>query len=106
MNNNSSLTMDNKLTLGNIISWFFGLLFMAIGIINTFWGNDPGYGIFIILLSFVFFPPATTFLKKISGITIPVYLKIMLGIFIIWSAMGVAELPEKVDLMLQSFNNQ
>ena len=34
-----------------IISWLFGVIFFAIGFVNTFWGNDPGFGIFIILLS-------------------------------------------------------
>jgi hypothetical protein len=100
MNSKSELAMNNRSLLGDIISWFFGIVFLAIGLINTFWGNDPGYGIFIVLLSFVYFPPATAFFKKISGISIPLVVKILLGVFIIWSALGVGELFDKIDLML------
>lgn len=103
MNNKSEITLNNRSFLGDIISWFFGIVFLAIGLINTFWGNDPGYGIFIILLSFVYFPPATALLKKVSGLSIPLIVKIILGVFILWSALGVAELFDKIDLMLKDF---
>lgn len=85
---------------GDTISWLFGIVVVAIGIINTFWGNDPGYGVFIFLLSFVFFPPANAFFKKISSISIPWLVKILLAVFILWSAFGVAELFDKIDLMM------
>lgn len=101
MKSKSELTMNNGSVFGNPISWLFGIVVMAIGIINIFWGNDPGYGIFIFLLSFVYFPPATAFIKKISGISIPLIVKIILGIFILWSALGVAELFDKIDLMMK-----
>ena len=95
--------MNTTLSIGNIFSWLFGIAVMATGILNTFWGNDPGYGIFIFLLSFAYFPPATAFLKKISGISIPLLAKIILGVFILWSAVGVADLFDKVDLMMKDF---
>lgn len=95
--------MNNKSIVLNIPGWLFGIIVIAIGIINTFWGNDPGYGVFIILLSFVYFPPANTFLKKISGKSIPLIVKIILGIFIIWSALGVGELFDKIKLMMKDF---
>lgn len=101
MDNKSEIAVNNRSILGEIISWFFGIVFLAIGLINTFWGNDPGYGVFIILLAFVFFPPASAFLKKISGLSIPLLVKILLGVFIIWSALGVAELFDKIDLMMK-----
>jgi hypothetical protein len=103
MDNKSEIAVNNRSILGEIISWFFGIAFLAIGLINTFWGNDPGYGIFIILLSFVFFPPVTDLFKKISGLSIPLLVKILLGVFIVWSALGVAELFDKIDLMMKDF---
>ncbi|MBW7468066.1 hypothetical protein K0O23_13405 [Pontibacter aydingkolensis] len=89
----------------NIISWLFGIIAFAIGVVNTFWGNDPGFGIFILLLSFVYFLPVNDILRKIAGFTIPKLrlLKILLGIFIIWAAMGVGELFDKIELMMNSF---
>ena len=95
--------MSSKSNVLNKISWLFGIVAMTIGIINTFWGNDPGYGVFIFLLSFVYFPPANAFLKKISGLSIPLFAKIILGVFILWSALGVGELFNKINLMMKDF---
>ncbi len=50
--------MNNKSNLWKIISWIFGIAFFATGVLNVFWGNDPGFGILILLLSFVCFLPA------------------------------------------------
>ncbi|MEY4038428.1 MAG: hypothetical protein RIR67_738, partial [Bacteroidota bacterium] len=38
-----------KLSKMTFINWVFGLLFSAIGLVNLFWGNDPEFGVFIIL---------------------------------------------------------
>jgi hypothetical protein len=86
----------------NIISWIFGVVFFAIGVINTFWGNDPGFGIFILFLSFFYFLPVNDILKKVTGFSIPGIgiLKILLGIFILWAALGVGELFDKINLMM------
>ena len=65
-----------------------------------FWGNDPGFGVFLLLLSFVYFPPANTILKERTGFSIPRIVKIVLGIFIIWASLGVGELFDKIDLMM------
>ncbi|WP_299702668.1 hypothetical protein [uncultured Pontibacter sp.] len=88
-----------------IISWLFGAVAFAIGIVNTFWGNDPGFGIFILLLSFFYFLPVNAILKKMTGFSIPRLglFKILLALFIIWAAMGVGELFDKIELMVNSF---
>ncbi|MBF8965551.1 hypothetical protein I0P70_20035 [Pontibacter sp. FD36] len=95
--------MEKTLQIGSVVSWLFGFLFLAIGFINTFWGNDAGYGLFIIILSLVYFPPMTAILRETTGFSVPLAIKIILGLFILWSALGVAELPEKIDLMLMDF---
>lgn len=89
--------------VNEITGWVFGILFFLIGVLNTFWGNDPGYGIFVLLLSLCFFPPFSRLITIIIGRPLPVILKIFLGIFILWSALGVAELNDKIQLMLNSF---
>lgn len=103
MSNKLEATMHNRSILVKTISWLVGILFIAIGMINTFWGNDPGYGIFIVMLSLLYFPPVAAFSRRITGKSIPIIVKILLGIFIIWSALGVGELIEKIDLMLNDF---
>ncbi len=92
--------MDGQL---NIFSWIFGIAVLAVGIINTFWGNDPLFGIFLILLSFVYFPPVTTFVYILFGFSVPVLVKLLLAVFIILAALGVGELFDKIELMRQSF---
>lgn len=93
--------MNKHLNYWNWISWLFGATFFAIGVVNTFWGNDPEFGIFILLLSFVYFLPINALLKKIAGFSIPKMglVKIVLGIFILWASLGVGELFDKIALM-------
>ena len=69
----------------NVISWLFGLLFLAIGLVNTFWGNDMGFGIFIIVLSLIFFPPLGALIKRMFGFSIHYVIKILIGLFIVAS---------------------
>ncbi len=94
--------MNNNSVVLKIIGWIFGIVFFAIGVVNTFWGNDPGFGVFILLLSFVYFLPVNAILKKMTGFSIPGMgiVKTLLGIFILWASLGVGELFDKVDLMM------
>lgn len=95
--------MENKLSIGNIFSGMFGLLVLAIGFVNTFWGNDPGFGIFVLLLALVYFAPFDAVFRRVTGFGLPVIVKIVLGLFILWAALGVGELFDKVDMMMTSF---
>ena len=91
--------MNNRSNIGVIMSWMIGVTVFAIGIVNTFWGNDPGFGIFLLLLSFVYFPPVNTLLKEWTGFSIHWIVKALLGIFILWASLGVGELFDKIELM-------
>ena len=99
---NDKLVVNDGSTALNIISWLFGIIAFFIGLVNTFWGNDPGFGIFVLLLSFIYFLPVNTILKRMTGFTIPwmKIIRVLLGIFIIWAAMGVGELFDKIELMM------
>jgi hypothetical protein len=83
----------------------FGSVFFAIGVINTFWGNDTGFGIFIILLSILYFIPLNAILLKISGYKFSGVVKVILGIFILWASLGVGELFDKADMMLRDIRS-
>lgn len=99
------MPVNDGSTALTIISWIFGILFFAIGIVNTFWGNDSAFGVFILLLSFVYFLPVNETLKKWTGFHIPKFwiLKILLGLFILWAALGVGELFDKIEMMVNNF---
>ena len=105
---NKSVSRTNEITVvGKIISWLFGLAVLAAGLINSFWGNDPGFGVFLILLSFVYFLPVNTIFKKLTGVSIPKIrlLKILLAIFLFWAVFGVGELFDKIEMMQNELNN-
>lgn len=95
--------MKNNATPLAILSWLFGLIVVAIGIVNTFWGNDREFGIFILILSFAFFLPLRSMLKGKLSPKVVTGGKIILGIFIFWVALGVGELFDKIEIMQQSF---
>lgn len=80
--------------------WFFGLIFFTIGIINTFWGNDPFYGIFVLLCSLFYFPPLNAIFERKTRFSIPLAVKIVPGLFILWTVIGVAELFDKTEMMM------
>ncbi|WP_400190295.1 hypothetical protein [Hymenobacter sp. B81] len=96
-------TSNAPAVIYDVLNWLFGLLALAIGLINTFWGNDPGFGLFIMLLSLAFYPPVNILLKKMVGFAIPGLVKALLALFILWVSLGVGELFDKVELMLLSF---
>ena len=87
-----------------VFSILIGILFILIGIINTFWGNDPFFGIFILVAATIFFPYTTTQLSKKFNFNIAGWLKLLLALFIIWSSIGVGELFDKIDLMRKFFS--
>jgi hypothetical protein len=101
MGHKAEIVATEVTTIGKVISWLFGMAVLCAGVINTGWGNDTGFGIFLIILSFVYFLPVNYIFKKLTGSTIPAIrvLKILLGAFIIWAVLGVGELFDKIELM-------
>ena len=101
MEHKNEVTMNNTPIVFTIISWIFGIVVFAAGLINIIWGNDQGFGVFLVLLSFIYFLPVNEILNKMFGFTIPrmTLIKVLLGAFIIWAVLGVGELFDKVDMM-------
>ena len=90
--------MDNKSNFLDLINWIFGIIVLADGLLNLFRGNDFGFGIFLIFLSLIYFPPTNIFLnnllEKRFNFSIHHLLKIALGIFIIWATLAVGAVAE------------
>lgn len=97
--------MKKYSSLGRILSGISGIMFLLIGTINTFWGNDMGFGIFIILLSILYFIPMNDILNRLTGRRFSVAIKLVLAIFILWAALGVGELFDKIDMMLHDIRS-
>ena len=88
-----------KQELTTFLNWLFGVLFSAIGLINCFVGNDPEFGIFILVLSLLYYPPFQELFQKKTRCSIPSFVLIVLGVFIFWASLGVGELFLKVQLL-------
>jgi len=57
--------MKKGITL--LLNWLVAVLFSAIGVINCLVGNDPEFGIFILFLSLLFYPPLRLVFQKKIG---------------------------------------
>lgn len=94
--------MKHSLIIKKVLSWIFGLLFFAIGVINTFWGDPAGFGIFIMLLSLCFLLPVNDIAEKLNDFLRPRMglVKVILALFVLWASLGVGKLFDKVERML------
>jgi hypothetical protein len=100
MTNSANVNLNNQGLGWRFFNIFFGIIVIGIGVVNVFWGNDPGFGIFLLVLSCAYFPPVQARIKEKLGFAIPAIVKVLLGAFILWAALGVGELPAKVNLMI------
>ena len=91
--------MKQGITL--LLNWFVAVLFSTIGIVNCVVGNDPEFGVFILLLSLLFYPPLRLVFQQKTGWSIPSFVLILLGLFILWSSLGVGELLDKIKMILR-----
>ena len=85
----------NIANVWNISGWIFGLIVFAIGVLNVVLVH-PVLGLVALLLSVLYFPPVNALLEKF-GFRIPLFIKIILGIFIIWFTSGVSDLGDMID---------
>jgi hypothetical protein len=83
-----------------IIEILFGIVFSCIGVINLFWGNDPVYGFSIILISLLYYPPFNSFIEYKIKRNYLNWIKLIIGILIFWTSLGVADLYDKINLMI------
>ena len=89
--------MQNTSNFYLIAGWLFGLLIFTIGILNLFLIH-PVPGLAYIILSMIFLPPVNSFLLANFGFKVPWFLKIILGIVILWFTLGVSDLADMYGL--------
>lgn len=90
--------MANKFNFWFVVNWLFGILVFIDGLLNLFRENDFGFGVFLIILSLLYFSFTNRYInslinKKFS-FSINYLLKIALGIFIIWATLVVGAIAE------------
>ncbi len=88
--------MPVKITGATLINYIFGLLLFIIGILNLFLVH-PIPGVIFLLASLLYFDPVNKILQNKLGITIPLLLKIILALILIWFTLGVSDLGDIID---------
>lgn len=81
----------------NIVSLILGIVFFITGVLNAALVH-PVPGVFYLLLSLVYLPATNTFLKKRFGFSIPLSIKIIVGLVILWATLAVGDLAEILGL--------
>ena len=88
--------MQGNVMTTNISGWIFGIAVFATGVLNVLLVH-PVPGFIYLLLSFVYFPPANVPLKQRFGFSIPLVVKIIMGIVIVGFTLGVSDLGDMFD---------
>ncbi len=84
----------NQSTFANIINWVFGSIVFILGVMNIARGNDPLFGVAMLIASALYFPPTYNFLKGASGISLHYILRIIVALTIIWVNLAVGAINE------------
>ncbi len=85
--------MENNSKSWDIVFWIIGLLFITIGILNIIIIH-PVPGIIYIVVALIYLPFISAAIKKKIGFSIPITLKVILAIAILWFTLGVGDLME------------
>ncbi|HJW16523.1 MAG TPA: hypothetical protein VJ499_05365 [Flavisolibacter sp.] len=86
-------TQASILSMGSYIAW---VIVAAIGILNLFLVH-PVPGIVFLTLSMLYFPPSSRFFQRLIGTAIPLGVKIILFVIILWFTLGVSDLGDMID---------
>ena len=96
--NQPSNALPTNPTVSNYVSWFFGFIIFTIGAANLLLVH-PVPGIVFLLLSILYLPAFNSLLKKAAGFVVPLGVKIVLGIVVVWFTLGVSDLGDMIDAL-------
>jgi hypothetical protein len=83
----------NKLQLWNPYSWIIFTIFFFVGVLNMILIHHvPGF--IYILISLIYLPPLSNYIKVKLLLSIPIILKVILAILVIWFTLGVSDLMQ------------
>lgn len=88
--------MNNRWTVWYVSGWVFGLVVFIVGLLNMFLVHLVP-GVAYLLLSLVYLPPANAFVKQWLGLSVPLVVKVFLGIVLIMFTLGVSDLGDMMD---------
>ena len=80
----------------SVVGWVFGIAFFVIGVANLLLVH-PVPGVFYLLLSFFYLPPAEAMLRRRLGFSAPLGVKVVVGLVVLWGTLAMSELAERLD---------
>ncbi|MBN1650355.1 MAG: hypothetical protein JW857_03445 [Bacteroidales bacterium] len=80
----------------SLILWLFTILFLVLAILNLIFVH-PVPAIFYALLCLLYLPAVNFFLASTIGFTIPIWVKITLGLMVLWATLAVGDLMEMFE---------
>lgn len=89
--------LQNYLSEREIICRFFGLIFIALSILNLILVH-PVPALFYLLFSLIYFPVTDVFLFRKLNTYIPFKIKILLAILLLWGTLAVTDLADILRL--------
>ena len=92
----NKILMRNKPNAWSISGWIFGIVVLTIGVLNIFLVH-PVPGVVYLLLSLIYFPPANAIFRKRLGFSIPLVVKLVLGVVLFMFTLGVSDLGDMID---------
>ena len=84
---------ENKLQLWNPYSWIICAIFFSIGVLNMILIH-PLPGFIYILISLIYLPPLSKYIKVKLHLAMPIILKVILAVLVLWFTLGVGDLME------------
>lgn len=90
-------SLQSESVLSRTVDWTFGLLFVVIGLLNLILVH-PVPGIFYLLLSLLYYPRTHQFTRSKFGVTIPLVVRIVIGLLVLWGTLAVTDLADMAGL--------
>lgn len=81
----------------SLIEWLFAMVFSVLGVFNLLLVHAVP-GIFYFLLAVGYLPHTNRFLKTRLWYSIPLVLKVIVGIVVLWRTLAVGDLAEMAGL--------
>ena len=92
----NKIVVHNRVNVWYMSSWIFGIAVVTAGVFNMFLVH-PVPGIAYLLLSFVYFPFANAYITQKFKFSIPLVVKIVLGLILFMFTFGVSDLGGIID---------
>jgi len=85
--------MKNNSKNWNIFNWILFVVLASLGVLNMIFVHIVP-GLIYLLISLIYLPYAINLIKNKIGFSIPIFIKIILAILVLWFTLGVGDLME------------